>query len=145
MDGVNPDDIPNNYPFDIDLAWQTFLIDTFTNGGNVAYLAQFPLPNLEQEPSNKRRTGEWDFTFGGNYDERLYLGFTLGIASLRYEEESTWEEKDNLDTIPNFTSFQYNQDLKTTGSGINLKFGAIFRPADAIRINVPFTLLHGIH
>jgi hypothetical protein len=55
---------------------------------------------------------------------------------LRYEEESTWEEKDNQDTIPNFTSFQYNQDLKTTGSGINLKFGAIFRPADAIRIGV---------
>jgi hypothetical protein len=136
LNGVDPDDIPGNYPFDIDLAWQTFLIDTFTTGGNVNYFSAIPFAGTLQTRTveTKGGQGEWNFTFGGNYEERLYLGFTLGIASLRYEEESTWEEKDHKDTIPFFTSFQYNQDLKTTGSGINLKFGMIYRPVDAIRL-----------
>ncbi len=138
LNGVDPDDIPSYYPFDVDLAWQTYLIDTFTDGGNVYYYSALPYSGALQTKTveTKGGQGEWDFTFGGNYDERLYLGFTLGITSLRYEEESTWEEKDHEDTIPYFTSFQYNQDLKTSGSGINLKFGAIFRPVDAIRIGV---------
>lgn len=138
LNGVDPDDIPNNYPFDVDLAWQTFLIDTFTSGGNVNYFSALPYAGALQTKTveTKGGQGEWDFTFGGNYDDRLYLGFTLGITSLRYEEESTWEEKDTEDTIPFFTSYQYNQDLKTTGSGINMKFGAIFKPADAIRLGI---------
>jgi hypothetical protein len=138
LNGVDPDDIPSTYPFDVDLAWQTYLIDTFTVGSDVYYYSAVPYAGALQTKTveTKGGQGEWDFTFGGNYDERLYLGFTLGITSLRYEEESTWEERDDEDTIPYFTSFQYNQDLKTTGSGINVKFGAIFRPVDAIRIGV---------
>ncbi|MBL7924757.1 MAG: outer membrane protein transport protein [Bacteroidia bacterium] len=138
VEGVDPDDIPNYFPFDVDLAWQTFLIDTFTSGGDVYYYSALPFAGALQRKSLETRggQGEWDFTFGGNYNEMLYLGFTLGIASIRYEEESTWEEEDNMDTIPYFEKYQLNQNLKTSGSGINFKFGAIFRPADPIRIGV---------
>ena len=139
LEGVDPNDIHSYYPYDVYLAWDTDLIDEKIDSVNGnSYFSVLENAGALQTRTVETRggQGEWDFTFGGNYDERLYLGFTLGIASLRYEEESTWEEKDNRDTIPNFTSFQYNQDLKTSGSGINLKFGAIFRPADAIRIGV---------
>jgi len=138
LSGVDPDDIPGNYPFDIDLAWQTFLIDTFSSGGNVQYFSALPFAGATQTKSveTKGGQGEWDFTFGGNFDDKLYLGLTLGITSIRYVEESTWEEKDTEDTIPFFTSYQYNQDLKTSGSGLNLKFGAIYKPTDVIRLGL---------
>ncbi|MBK7965498.1 MAG: hypothetical protein IPK10_09545 [Bacteroidetes bacterium] len=137
LNGVDPNDIPSYYPFDVDLAWQTYLIDEkidSVNGNSYFSVLDNAGALQTKTVETKGGQGEWDFTFGGNYDERLYLGFTLGIASLRYEEESTWEEKDHKDTILGFSSFQYNQDLKTSGSGINLKFGLIYRPVDAIRI-----------
>ena len=36
--------------------------------------------------------------------------------------------------INNFDNFQYKNNLKTTGAGVNFKFGLIFRPVDWIRI-----------
>jgi len=78
-------------------------------------------------------SGEWDFTLGGNYEDVLYMGFTLGVTSLRYEEESTWEEIDDQDTIPYFDNYVYTTDLRTTGSGFNMKFGMIYKPNDFFR------------
>lgn len=138
LNGTDPDDIPAFYPFDIDLAWQTFLIDTIDDAGTPYYYSAIPFAGTLQRKSVETRggQGEWDFTFGGNYNDMLYMGFTLGITTLRYREESTWEEIDNQDTIPYFERFEYNQTLETSGSGINLKAGLIFKPADAIRLGL---------
>ncbi len=138
LNGTNPDDIPSFYPYDIDLAWQTFLIDTVDISGTPYYYSALPFAGAFQRKSVETRggQGEWDFTFGGNYNDQLYMGFTLGIATLRYREESTWEEEDREDTIPYFTRYEYNQTLETSGSGINVKAGIIYKPADAIRLGI---------
>jgi long-subunit fatty acid transport protein len=80
--------------------------------------------------------GEWDFTFGGNFNNQLYLGFTMGLTTIRYVEESTWEELDELDTIPFFGGYKFSQNLESTGSGINFKLGMIYRPADFFRLGI---------
>lgn len=105
LNQVAPEDIPNYYPYDVDLAWQTYLIDTVTYNGDLYYYTALPYAGALQRRSIETRggTGEWDITFGGNYNDRLYLGFTMGISNLRYIEESTWEEKDNQDTSHTLT------------------------------------------
>lgn len=136
LNGVDPDNIPSYYPYDIDLAWQTFLIDTVDINGTPYYYSALPFAGALQRKTVETRggQGEWDFTLGGNLNNMLYLGFTLGVTSIRYEEESTWEEIDDQDTIPYFKKYELSQSLKTTGGGINVKIGAIFKPNDIVRI-----------
>lgn len=135
VNDLYPDDIAVYYPFDADLAWQTYLLDTFEFGGNFYYYSALPYAGALQRKSVITRggSGEWDFTLGGNYEDVLYMGFTLGVTSLRYEEESTWEEIDDQDTIPYFDNYIYTTDLRTTGSGFNMKFGMIYKPNDFFR------------
>lgn len=138
VNGIAPDNIPNAYPFDVDLAWQTFLIDTASFNGDLFYFSALPYAGALQRKTVETRggAGEWDFTFGGNYNDELYVGFTLGACNLRYVEESTWQEEDNKDTIPFFTNYTFNTNLNTTGSGVNVKFGLIYRPSDFFRLGI---------
>ncbi len=77
-------------------------------------------------------------SLGGNYSDKLYLGATVGFPFIRYFEQSTYKEIDSEDTINNFDSFTIYDDLKTTGAGINFKFGLIYRPIDMIRVGLAF-------
>ncbi len=139
LDGVYPEDIPSYFPYDVDLAWQTFLIDTITDDGQLYYYNNStPYAGQLQRKSvtTKGGQGEWDFSLGTNIDNKLFLGFTFGLATINYEENSTWEESDDQDTIPYFRSFSYFQHLKTSGNGINFKLGAIYKPSDVVRFGV---------
>lgn len=138
LSGVDPANIPVYYPYDIDLAWQTFLIDTFDVGGTPNYYSALPFAGALQRKTVESRggQGEWDFTFGANYNNVLHFGFTMGITTINYKEESTWEETDNKDTIPYFSRYSYNQYFETKGSGINFKTGIIYKPIDAFRLGI---------
>ena len=129
---------PSNFDgFSTDLAWQAYLINPDTNG---TYLYNHVVPNygIKQRKlvETKGSTGETVISFGGNYKSKLYLGGTFGIVRARYEEESTFEEEDEKDTIANFKSFTYGQKLATSGNGVNLKLGAIIRPNDWLRVGL---------
>lgn len=135
---VSPEDLGTFYPFDVNLAWNTYLIDTIDISGSPRYFTAVPFAGTLQRRMTETRggAGEWDFTLAGMANNTLYLGFTLGITSLRYEEETTWSEFDHKDTIPGFREFQYNQTISTSGSGLNLKFGAIYRPSEFFRLGL---------
>lgn len=137
-DNTFPESIPSQYPYDIDLAWQTYLVDTVMVGSDIYYYTPVPYAGTRQKRTSETHggQGEWDFSLAGNYDNRLYLGVTLGITTVRYEEDVTWEEVDANDTIPGFKSFRYRTSLNTTGGGFNLKGGAIYRATDWLRLGV---------
>lgn len=78
--------------------------------------------------------GETIFTLGGNYSDKLFLGATIGIPHIRYQEQSTYMEKGDSTALNGFQSFELNQDSRTTGVGFNFKFGMIYKPIDWVRI-----------
>ncbi len=123
--------------FSTDLAWQTYLINPDSNG---IYQYNHVVPNYGTKQRKLVETtgsmGETVISFGGNYKSKLYLGGTLGIVRTRFSEETTFEETDEKDTIANFKSFTYGQNLSTNGNGVNLKLGAIVRPNDWLRVGV---------
>lgn len=91
------------------------------------------------EEQNKNVTtsgaiGETVFTFGGNYNHKLFLGATLGIPNIRYYEEVTYTESADTNALNGFKSFTLNQSTGTTGTGIDFKFGMIYKPTDWLRI-----------
>jgi hypothetical protein len=99
------------------------------------------LVNKSQVIETSGSLGEMSFALAGNYNEKLQLGITLGVPVLRYSESKVYKEDDKAGTIPFFNKMQYDQNLTTSGtnslaSGINVKIGAILRPAQFLRIGL---------
>ncbi|PLW93321.1 MAG: hypothetical protein C0592_06580 [Marinilabiliales bacterium] len=120
--------------FDTELAWNTWLLDTA--GGTNNYVKAFD-GGVYQQKSTITSGGinEMVLSFGGNYNDRFYLGATMGFPYLRYVEDSYYKEIDNGDSLPLFNSLSINDELHTTGTGFNFKLGMIFRVNDWVRLS----------
>ncbi len=129
--GINYTDLDPFYEY---LAYMTYLTnpDSLNN-----YYSTVSAGDVLQSRSDETRgaIGETVFTFGGNYSNKLYLGVTMGIKSVRYEYDSYYEEKANnpADTL---SYFSLAENVTTHGSGIDFKFGMIYRPTDMLRFGV---------
>lgn len=78
--------------------------------------------------------GEYDFSFGTNYKDKLYLGMTIGIQTIRYKYRSYYTGTAPSDSYYKLDNYGYNQYLKTEGIGTNFKVGFIYRPIPELRI-----------
>jgi hypothetical protein len=136
----------NKYPNDVFnasstlafLGYQSYLLDTFQG-------SYFPVTfyttgvNQQRIVSQKGGMNDVAISLGGNYDEKLMLGVTVGIPTIRYKREITYTEKDATNNPNNyFDNFKYTESLFTHGSGINLKLGFIYKPVESFRFGVSF-------
>jgi len=99
---------------------------------------------------NKGYIGEFDFNFSGNIKNRVFLGLSIGINNVNYEgcanyyEDLAYKITRSLNYEPT-TNTQDQYDLltanypigletinrkKISGSGVNVKFGVIWRPIE---------------
>lgn len=129
--GIEP---KNLNEFSTMLAFNTYLIDT--SGGLTNYVSPIPLGGIQQMKSISASgsSNELVISLGGNFNDKLYIGATFGFPYVRYVENTTYEEFDKGDSIPDFKKLTYNQNLETHGSGFNFKIGAIYRITDWMRI-----------
>ncbi len=90
---------------------------------------------------NEGSISEFNFTFSGNYAHKLYIGASIGIMRLRYEQyASLYEfETSNLDFFET-NGYEFREYSKTEGTGFTLKFGAIYKPVDFVRIGASLHL-----
>ena len=134
---ANGNSIDNLDQYDVGLGFNTWVLDTIA-GSPTQYKAMVAGGGLKQRKSinSSGSMNEWVMTLGGNYNDKLYFGATLGFPFLKYSEESTFNETALAENIgfENFREFTYHQNLETTGSGFNFKFGMIFKPADWVRL-----------
>ncbi|MCU0432749.1 MAG: hypothetical protein MUC87_04780 [Bacteroidia bacterium] len=116
------------------LAWNVFLLEFFPFD-TTRYYDTIPDGNIvNQEKSVETRGSMSDISFGlaGNYSEKLYIGASLSLPRVRYQEDVFYKEtEDSTNTA--FQSFEYEQSLTTRGSGFNLRIGFIYRPVDLFR------------
>ncbi len=128
------------------MAFQNYLIDPRAQDSTV--FTNVPVHNQNpvsatgiQQSKISTTTGayrEMVISVGANYDEKLLLGATLGIPTIRYTQDFTFSE-DDLDRSNTNNAFGYNDyrsTLSTRGTGVNLKLGAIFIPTDIVRIGL---------
>ena len=85
--------------------------------------------------TTKGGIGEYAFSFGANYSHKLYLGVTIGIDNVSYQEEKVHTESQTpyINLIDNFSFMDY---FKTWGTGVNLKLGVIYKPVDFLRLGL---------
>ncbi len=139
---LNNDDSP--FLFDVTQAYNLYLIDTVPGYFDLYNSATVAGGNLRQKGTitNKGSQGEIVFSFAGNYDNKIYMGATLGIPYMNFSQSNVYEEFDDDKSIDdttslyNFKSFKYTTNLSTTGTGINLKLGLIYKVNDMFRMGL---------
>ncbi|HFB99231.1 MAG TPA: hypothetical protein ENJ53_00365 [Phaeodactylibacter sp.] len=94
--------------------------------------------NREQFVKTKGSYGEMVIAVAGNYDEKLMVGATLGIPFINYSEEKTYKESEleGVDDVTYFNNLTFRETVETSGTGVNLKIGAIYRINQMFRAGV---------
>ncbi|MEE4176136.1 MAG: hypothetical protein V2I46_01365 [Bacteroides sp.] len=120
--------------FSTGLAWDTWLL--FEDNGQ--YGVDMPDGNVlqRQETNSSGSIREFIFSIGANYNDFLFLGATVGLPSVRYEENAIFQETDTENLSEAFNSLTYTNKFSTSGTGFNLKVGAILRPTDMVRLGI---------
>ena len=90
----------------------------------------FPATGYLYNEENKGYIGEYDVNMSGNINNRVYLGLTVGLHDVHYRNYSEYTE--NLERkADKFRGLTIRDNREITGTGYDVKFGAIFRPFDA--------------
>lgn len=145
--GKSIDEVLNSnsaYPYTSAPALYTYLIDTITIGGRlqVKGVPEYLLDAgqaLQQEmiKTTKGALSELAIGFANNRNDKWFIGATVAVPFLRYQSHSVFKESDTSNNASNsFKQFEYTDDFKTTGIGLNAKIGIIYRPQDYIRLGL---------
>jgi hypothetical protein len=103
-------------------------------------------PNTQEAFINRRGSqSSVDFSIGGNYSNKLYLGLGLSFTDIDYTSFSTFYEDGTLSVLENnlpvnrdFSS-AYSQNQRTTGTGFTARLGVIYKPTEAVRLGAVLT------
>ncbi|MBA3900732.1 MAG: outer membrane protein transport protein [Bacteroidetes bacterium] len=135
--GTSPaglDDFGAGLAFDANLI---FLTDTVNN------LYTSDVPGARQNGLRQSRSisstggmGETVLSFAGNYNNRLYLGATVSIASIRHNYTSTHFEEPLPGPGNTLDNFSFTENVNTSGRGFNLKLGMLYRATDWFRFGL---------
>lgn len=123
--------------FEAKLAWDAYAIDPHPSGEEGLFtnnLTEDDVIYKEQFVESQGRVSELFFGFGGNINDKMQIGGTIGIPLVRYQEEKTYTEIDTEDELPKFKKLEYYEFLNTTGTGINAKLGLIYNMSKFLRI-----------
>lgn len=117
------------------LGYQSYLLSG-------SFLSQVPYrQGINQQKTIQEKGGitELVLSGGGNYKDKLMIGATLGIDFLNHKVNTgMYEETINPSTSDSFDHFTYNESYKTSGTGVNLKLGAIYKFNDYFRAGIAF-------
>ncbi|MES1219126.1 MAG: aromatic hydrocarbon degradation protein [Bacteroidota bacterium] len=132
--------VASGYPYGTSLAFNTYWIDTVAGGssGNYQFQTRAPIATgLLQQNTIISKGGITELAIAGatNFNNKFYLGGTIGIPFLHYNKEATFLEADATTNANNkFDYASITENLTTDGVGINVKAGIIFKPVEYIRI-----------
>ena len=150
--GLWADEAFNNIfsDFGNNLALETGAIieETFTDSsGNVQYnyFTDFDihndnnpespaLPQRSQVIKTKGALNELSFALAGNLNNKLKLGITVGVPFVDYTEEKLYMESDVGNEIDVFNALIWQENLNTSGVGINAKLGIIYQASTTFRL-----------
>ncbi len=132
---------PSNFDaYNEGLAYRTGLI--YQNQGESTFHNDLQYDGYHQTLNKTINTSggidEYVFNLGANINHRVYFGATIGVQSVYYKESFMHSEVTDQTKVQYLNAFDYAGYNKTTGSGINIKLGVIFRPVDNLRLGVAF-------
>lgn len=123
-------------------AYQTWLIDRGYGADSNKAVSYVPYWDGLKQTKRIIESGNMQeivISAGGNYQDKLMLGVTLGIPRVTFDQTIMFDEEDiSGKTNNDFKYMYFTQKLKTTGTGVNLKMGAIIKASPYFRFGMAF-------
>lgn len=124
----------DNYPYDLNPAWETYLIDRYVDStGHYYFDSPIPPGNINQKDvvTCRGRSEEWTIATACNFYNTLFIGSSLGLTHLKRISKRTYSETVNEGRFDNWT---HVEELADTAWGVNFKCGVVYYPASWLRI-----------
>ncbi|MFP4089568.1 MAG: OmpP1/FadL family transporter [Cyclobacteriaceae bacterium] len=163
--GVNADELLANaqdgfFPDYIDAAYENFLINAYPNDRD-RYVASIPEGTTAEQLIDIEESGrqsEWNFSYGGNYKDKVYFGLSIGFKTFSYERNNRFQEvplytQDYIQDVEEGSPFFpvdeqlsinfvddviLEETLLLNGGGINANLGVIYRPIDELTLGLSY-------
>ncbi|MCE7039528.1 hypothetical protein [Dyadobacter sp. CY312] len=68
---------------------------------------------------------QWSLSYAGNYDDKLYVGATIGFSRIKYDYDRLFT--DIYVDSPDIIAVDQQDGLSVRGNGANLSFGVIYK------------------
>ncbi len=96
--------------------------------------------SVKQRNSIEQSGGMNDISLAlsGNFDDKVYLGGSLNFFKVKYIEDNTFVEEALNNSVNYYKKSSYATHLKTSGTGVAAKIGAIFLPVNYIRLGIAY-------
>lgn len=141
-------------------AYLNFLINPDATGQN--YIASIPADATTVQSGALSTSGnlsQWNFAYGGNYKDKLYLGVSIGFRGFNYQRESVYDEEvvytqqyvDFVNSGGEFFPVEggnvsigfvnrniLTEELNISGTGINANLGVIYRPINELTVGFSY-------
>ena len=121
------------------MALYTYLVDIDSaNGSSTVFSRSESVGVVDQKQTISTKGGitEVAIGFAGNMDDKFYLGGSIGVPIVNYERTSILRESDASTASNDFRFSSLEENYTSSGLGINLKLGAIFKPVEYVRIGL---------
>lgn len=167
--GLSADELNNNasngdFLRYADAAYFNYLINPVdpNNTSGTQYIQSIPEGVIADQNGVIDETStvsQWNFSYGGNFKDKLYLGAGVGFKSFSYERANTFQEnyiypQDYVDFIDQGgfffpvpegdVSIDYvnvnilDETQAITGTGVNANLGIIYRPINEITVGLSY-------
>ncbi|MNU83764.1 hypothetical protein D3C71_734730 [compost metagenome] len=133
--GIDPSNLYDYSPYTSSLAFQTYAIDPDANNNYYPRLNSGDVTH-NRTVFNKGGINEYYLALSANYLDKVYFGASVSYNTLNFSESYVHKETLTDTTGVSLRSFVYQYDYKTKGGGLNAKIGAIFLPAEFLRLGV---------
>jgi hypothetical protein len=119
------------------VAYQAYLINPSSSGGKPFSRYEPNLPTKQIGiASNEGALTQWDFSYGANYLNSLYIGAGLHFGKINSSSTTSWSEE--FVGSKYVRGLNYEEKLTTSGSGISLSLGAIYKLNSSLRVSLAF-------
>jgi hypothetical protein len=136
--GIGQGDNVNTPAF---LGYENYLIGPTTANGTTYFTDLTGKPLQSEIVKTSGSQNQWSIAYGANFIDKVFLGASVGIVSVRYEYDKTYKESfagQAMNCNGCFNSFELKETRGTTGNGVNLTLGAIFKPVEFFQIGASY-------
>ena len=124
-----------------ELAYNNYLIGESTildpANSNTEYFTDVAgIPAQEERIETRGAQNQWSFSYGANFNDKIFVGAGVGLASIRYTSKKFYTEDFVGEPL---SDLLLKETLEIRGSGINATLGIIVRPVDFIQFGASAT------
>jgi hypothetical protein len=117
------------------LAYKNFLINENLPPNDTDYFTDVDIRLSKRQRARLLTQGsqsQVNLSYGANFNDRIFVGFGIGLASLNFQSKKTYSENFGNDKFLN--SLELTEDITAKGSGINATLGMIYKPVDFFQL-----------